>query len=440
MLVLRFRSKQGMLRVELPDEGATYSQLKDKLGELLPGVAKSDIKIKRQADDRQEVSASEDRSLRDIGLRHGDMLFVDVPDAAPATAGSAAMADGSSAPGPGSPARPAQGEAARDLKDIKKSWTMREYLAHRDKLAIKIDPQETPHCVRASVSHAAVDAFQQYIRQMQFRQMRFGWLYGRVLEDKSVMVEAIYEPVQIGKADGVSPDLADSDSDSSEEAARLESMAALLGLTRVGLVFTHRPRPVPLLASEALFAAEMQSKYDASFVTLVGVLKEDGLLSFEAYQASDKAVELVSQPSQPPMFSPHKEDPCLVVASQKVVIDRKETQELDVHRILVAVPIVMHEGPFRVAFPIENRADTEGLSSDPVRANNVLSAFLAGEQVAKTPFGRLAADFHFLLFVTKHFFPLDGDGAALCLAVAEGSTDSVEGFEMLLKSYAGLME
>jgi nuclear protein localization protein 4 homolog len=128
-----------------------------------------------------------------------------------------------------------------------------------------------------------------------FKRTRVAYLYGSFGDDNSVSVECIYEPPQ--ENTDITFKILD---DPLED--RVTQLANLLGLKKVGWVFTHPPREKGYQFSgyEVLTAAELQLECadgieDTNFITVKCTLNEEGKPDAEGYQVNKQCMELVAE-------------------------------------------------------------------------------------------------------------------------------------------------
>jgi hypothetical protein len=311
-------------------------------------------------------------------------------------------------------------EKVDSIEKLSRQWTMKEYLAYKERFAIRIEPQSAV-VPKVSLDARAAQSLQTYLVETGYTAMRLGYLFGTVLPNKEVRVAAIWEPPQHGAPDHVA--LLE-DPMTSPAAAHAMQVARALGLVRVGWLLTHRERAVPLTAGELLHAAQLMAVDGDASVTVTVVIKDDGSVAFEAFQCATVLAQLARKGYVEPKDG---EDSVLALAaSRKVFVDKKEVSEFDVHRVTVVVPIGSWDGPFTAgAFPIENRGVLEGQTV----AQGLQLWVRAGKPLA---------DFHFLLWLTQHLFTMDGEGAALVEAVKSQRKDEIDNWKMIVEQYAGL--
>lgn len=307
--------------------------------------------------------------------------------------------------------------------------------------------------------HLVVDRFIEFWRASGGMQ-RIGYLIGRYerynevpLGIKAVVV-AIYEPPQ-QESGGHAELLAD------PHEAVVDSVAAMLGLSRVGLIFTDlvddgtHTRKVKctrgadtyfLTGMECIRSARMQSAYlnacryaehgrfGSKFVTVVVTGTEPhGDIGLEAYQISNQGVMLVSGSC----VKPSKRNPAVlkvcapvpggyvpeVLYSQRneygAEVTKRANPAFPVDYLLVTVGTGTPQQSSSLfsytlkPFPVENRAIIAGQAQNA----QVLFRYLQQRQSARVRLG----DFHFILYVARERFFSDELVQQLCTAVREQS-------------------
>jgi len=148
-----------------------------------------------------------------------------------------------------------------------------------------------------SVDLAAAGNFQRYVvGDLELSKHRVGIMYGRV-EDGHVFCDVIYEPPQDGNQDSYKllPD---------PDEANVERVASLLGLRKVGFVFTARPRKCIFSSEDVYLSCEQHSKaekehgfdFARSLVSAIITRNETtGSVVFESYQVSDLCTDMFAK-------------------------------------------------------------------------------------------------------------------------------------------------
>jgi nuclear protein localization family protein 4 len=267
-------------------------------------------------------------------------------------------------------------------------------------------------------------------------QQRVGFLYGYYAEDPNypdgvrAVVEAIYEPPQIGDTNGFS--LLD---DPYREV--VDRIAASLSLERVGWLFTSINHDAYLTSHEIRMAAKFQqehltvhpSGYKVSkFVTVVVKPKEEGIAP-EAYMVSDQAQalerddifgdsshvrRLVKRPGKPSELLP------------TIMCENAPTEEFAPEWLIVNVGCGLPTRPQSLLnfydFPVENR-------TSPVTQGD-LKAYLKKHQNVPNP--QKYGDFHLLVFLAQLIDPM----TACVVAEAVGSQGHLEDYlDELIRNY-----
>ena len=203
------------------------------------------------------------------------------------------------------------------------------------------------HMVRArslSVDLTAAGNFQRYVvGDLEFSKHRVGIMYGRV-EHGNVFCDTIYEPPQDGNAESYKllPD---------PDEARVERVASLLGLRKVGVVFTARPRKCIFSSDDVYLSCQQHAQalqdhgfdFARSLVSAIITRNETtGAVVFEAYQVSDQCTDMYGKGVFNKPKNPNKS---YSRTSEDVLVERKPTQKVDNDFFINSVPIKTHEAP-----------------------------------------------------------------------------------------------
>ena len=311
-MIVRVRCSQGTWRIEIPGPSSRIGELKAAI-EAQKSVA-SDAQV-LSAEPSGAAPLDDGATLEACGLgANGSMVFLavaadrrdDVALPPPPTAkddvgvrGAARVkigADGSIVATEYDDYTSAKGfrPGMAALGDIKKSWTLTDFLEMDDQFVFKVKRQEDKHCAAVSLDAGACVSFQGYVQQLGWRQQRVGFLYG-TFDDGEARVEAVYEPPQDCSENG----FVLLEDDKAEAVAQL---AQLLGLVRVGWIFACPPREDGFVFSgeEAIQAAMEQLEAadgvaETPYVSVRVTVNEKGEANFEAYQVSQQCMAMVAE-------------------------------------------------------------------------------------------------------------------------------------------------
>jgi nuclear protein localization family protein 4 len=302
-MIIRLRSRDGLERVELPDDpsrvtvddlrAAVLQRLNLPTPEDLVALSTDPRLLTAKTDDDVRAAAATTPALNDASpaaastplaqltpqpLGHGALLFV--------------LYRGERSVEPAvKPETSARPFGARLTVDDVSARTVR------------IERQDKAKCESVSFDRSAADAFQRYVQgALGFSRARAGWLYGSSDDEGNVRVEWVYEPPQEG---GKNVAVVRRDA---EEEKRADAVASAFGLKRVGWVLAQavdKSRDCILSDVELRQAACVQDECgelgvtvlvtwdDAGDETAAGAEgRAGGHVHFEAFQCSAQAVKL----------------------------------------------------------------------------------------------------------------------------------------------------
>jgi nuclear protein localization family protein 4 len=304
----------------------------------------------------------------------------------------------------------------------------------------KIQRQEQSVCRKVSLDVPSAAGFQTYLQRFHFQRKRYAFCYGKFVkesdEDEKPMkaiVEAIYEPPQ-----QVDPDAAEGFEvleDPDEE--KVDQIAALLGLTRVGWIFGHEPREKGHVfsAAEVIMAAEFQLEAaggveETPFVTVKVSQGTDGLVSVEAFQVSQQCMAMVAEEALEIDVDPKF---CKVNDTFTAIQEGKASKTVENNFFLTVVPIVQHTSETLVAeFPRMNR-DLD----DRAPSNDEMKRHLQKSGSAGWTFEDRLADFNLLIYLSQ-FLDINADFPKICASVVDRSVPLDDGYKLIIKSMAGM--
>jgi nuclear protein localization family protein 4 len=149
----------------------------------------------------------------------------------------------------------------------------------------------------------------------------------------------------------------------------VEALAGMLGLQKVGWIFSHptREKGFHFSGGEIMFAAEQQLEAargvgDTPFVTLKLTIDEASQIMVEAFQVSQQCMEMVAEG----VITPGSNLGSVAVNDTfTAIVEGRESKEVDNNFFLSTTPIEQFDSEFLVAsFPRVNRVDVMQLRDD----------------------------------------------------------------------------
>ena len=463
-MIIRVRSNVGVWRVEGLDEAtSTGETILAEITKTRPHVS-YEKPLSRDPACQQPLDLG--ASLKSQNLRHGSMIHCRVDSSTCATAEAPIAAAGENESGPSVPKDSSNMKRIIDkdgqiklvpstevrsagddkgfrrgmmpLRDIKMAWTLSEFEAMDSQFVFKIKRQEQAICSQVSLDSPSIANFQSYLQRFQFARKRLAFLYGKyeISEDsgtKKTIVEAIYEPPQ------------EPDSDAAEGFEQLEDpledkveeIASLLGLQKVGWIFGHPPREddVVLTAAELIMAAELQLEAadgveETPFVTIKVGQGKDGNVGVEAFQVSQQCMAMVAEEAIEVSTNPRV---CKINETFTAIQEGKGSKTVDNNFFLAVVPIVQHTSEVFVSqFPRVNR-DLD----DHMPSKDEMKRQLSKSGTSGWTFVDLLSDFNLLIYMTE-FLDINADFPKICQSVTDRDVPLDDGYKIIIASMAGL--
>jgi nuclear protein localization family protein 4 len=439
-MLLRVRTKDGTERLQAP-AGCTLGALRTLLEQQL-GVPSGQQVLSRskgptgQAKGDAFTAAEDAQGLSALGMSNGYMLFLDY----------AMERDNQAQYVEKDPFKTmvAEGELRQQGKA---QWTLTNFLDYRSTKEFVLGAPPEPHSKFVQIDQRATQTLMNYMIMTGFACKRVGWLYGRWVTDpatgeEGVQVHAIYEPKQECTCDDIAV------VDDPEGEAKLAKLAAMLQLVRVGVVIAHPARQYVFGVNEILYAAKLHAQAveespeeGKRFITMKArpVLDtEDGIegvATVECYQVSDQCVELASkdafaQSKTDPRVAKCAKDCCFVVEKKeqrKATVEHFVARVFDVGRTVGGTPFASFLGS---GFTVENRP------TEPQDAS-AMAGYLRTRRSKREPFLRTVADLHFLLLLAN-LLDMNTEMPVLCATILEERGSELEGFQLMINSYAGI--
>jgi len=216
----------------------------------------------------------------------------------------------------------------------------------------------------------------------------------------------------------------------------VEGIAGMLGLTKVGWIFSHptREKGFHFSGAEIMFAAEQQLEAaqgvgDTPFVTMKLTIDETSQISVEAYQVSKQCMEMVAEG----VVSPNAVNLGAVDVNETftAIVEGRESKEIDNNFFLASTPIEQFESQFLVSFfPRVNRIDNMQTRDD-------IKTQLQKVGKQGWTFSDVLADFQLLLYLCE-FMSIQDDLPRICKAITDREVPLDDGYQLLIRSIAGM--
>ena len=320
-------------------------------------------------------------------------------------------------------------------------WTLTSFLDYRGTKEFVLEAPPEPHSKFVQVDPSAARGLINFMISIGFQSKRLGILYGKWTTDADgscgVEVHAVYEPMQESSAETIQL------LDDEQGEARIAALAAMLGLSRVGVMIAHPAREYAFSVDEIRLAAKLhqaalvvEPEKALGFVTMKArpVLQHEeieGVATMEAYQLTDQCIALCEADA----FVESASDPRVAKTSNKECVflvekrpQRKATMESFITRVFdIGRPFNSFLG---TGFVIENR------STEPQNGER-MAQYLRSRRSRKEPFLTSVSDLH-LLFFLCNMLDMAVDMPVLCSRVVMQQGDELDGFRMMINCYAGI--
>lgn len=400
LITVRIQSPDGQDKIQLP-QSATFGDLRAQIeAELqIPG-SQQIIGLDRGCTD---IVSSDRVKLKSKGITNGSLIGLKYPGF------TREGKEGFIASVPVAETHVAARGGAGSLRETmqrsgKTGITLQEFEALQAERCLDVKQQkpEDSACTTVSCDKDALDSFQRYIGEaLEYSCKRCGLLYGAwTAETGGIEVDAVYEPAQDNTPTEINI------TESEEEIARVDDMAAQLGLHRVGWILFHPERDYVFSANEVLLAATLQNQaivksgeqlakleadfekawgpektaiqqqlsaaqaaaeFGKRFVTLKAKPERDVAanrmnVTLEPYQMSDRCLELTAAGK----FHQSNTDPSKAKVSKPLsfLVEGKEVQKMELEFFLVNVAIkYTYTSILASSFPQANRFDKPQVSN-----------------------------------------------------------------------------
>lgn len=317
----------------------------------------------------------------------------------------------------------------------KRQFTGSELMAAIDAVRIRWQPSRTQLVKADSTS---LNIFQSFVYGLNWKMQRYGILYGTYDEvTRAVSVHSVYEPEQIGSETSFTMQ-----PDAREE--RVNEIARLLGLKRVGCICTHPPRDeatVTLSGQELLLCAKEQSRFgDHCILITMGPNVETGHINAQCWQASEQCVQYFRMG----ILSEDPEDIRHVRSSIALEIAQEDTDKSGHKKCVIKESSCV----------LDTRWMTSYIAVEPFTSNVVGNSFIRISRPGNAPptfanlrnfiqdsrrnrlkFVEQIADFHVLVFLAERAFSVKSDMPIITEAILAKDSQSIAAYEEMIREY-----
>jgi len=220
----------------------------------------------------------------------------------------------------------------------------------------------------------------------------------------------------------------------------VEQLAQLLGLQKVGWIFSHPPREDGFVMSNAeiIMAAEFQLEAaqgvaETPFTTVKVTQGKDGNVSVEGFQVSQQCMAMVAEEALEIDADPKV---CKVNDTFTAIQEGKPSPTVENNFFLTVVPITTHaSSTFVATFPVANR----DVLTDRKPSKAELKKQLAKSGTAGWTMIDLLSDFQLLVFLaTLGDLDMNADMPTICQSVVNRDVPLSDGYKIVISGIAGL--
>jgi len=293
--------------------------------------------------------------------------------------------------------------------------------------------------VKVQVDADSAAIFQTFVLQRQWKLQRFGIMYGTFdSASNAVTVHSVYEPEQRGVGESSFEVLPDA----REE--KVDRLAALLGLSRVGIMITHPARhsdEMILSGREIMLLAREQSRFgDHCVCVAIAPNPETKEINAQAWQASEQCVHLY----RIGLLSEHPSDVRFCHSSQPLELAQDEVDAKGKKQCIIKEPSHSVDCRWMIGYCAVESMTSSIVSSRFMRISRPgeapptltnLQNFLKDPKRKDKKFVEKLSDFHVLVFLTEHLFDIKSDMPLICDAVVRRDNEPVAAFEELINAH-----